>query len=229
MSLRLFCSARGCRSAVLALMTIAVVGGCSSASVTQPPAPTASPAVQTSAPTATPAQESLAPTDVATPTPAPTATPAPTPTPAPTATPAPTPTSRAWACSGSADSKAFFAKAATLLSFNVYCAVLPSGWWLQEGSYVLPNGGYLEVEYKSSSASFEVREGRTCPPSKVCIGPGAPLGPATFAGLPGQLYLNATTYTLIVSTARPYLMVGSGMSKAKFLALAAAFVKVPKA
>jgi hypothetical protein len=164
----------------------------------------------------------------------PTQAPTPTPTATATAVPSPSasPTSAALACTGKADTQAFFVEAAGNLKFDVYCAVLPSSWWLSNGSYILADGGYLEAEYKTSGgAGLEVREGRWCPPSKACIAPGATIGTASFAGLSGTLYLNTTTYTLQVGTsAKPeYLLVGSGMDQAEFEALAAAFFKVPKA
>jgi hypothetical protein len=218
------------RRGVAVLAMAVALAGCTGAAATPVVIyATSTPAVTS---TATPA-----PTQTATPTIAPTATPAATSTPAPTATPAPTqapaasPTSAAAACTATADLKAFFVEAATNLHFDVYCAVLPSSWWLQSASYVLPAGGYLEAEYKNSGgADFQIREGGWCPPDKACIAPGASIGSASFAGLAGTLYLNITTYTLRVGTyANPaYFMVGSGMSKEQFVAWAAALVKVPK-
>ncbi len=236
------------------LVLMAVVAGCSSAAITPTPPATPSPAAQTEvAPETSPSPDvtsSAAPTQAATeaptaeatpkptpkpsPTPAPAAsatpTPAPTPTPAatPTPTPVPTPTSRADACSGTADHKSFFAEAAAVLTFDVYCAVLPSGWWLKAASYTVPNGGYLEVTYGSATQTFVVREGRDCPPDKACIAYGGPVGAASFGPLSGQLYLNSTTYSLVVTSPKPYVMYASGMTQAKFTSLAAAFVKVPK-
>lgn len=235
---------------------MAVVAGCSSAAITPTPPATPSPAAQTEvAPETSPSPDvtsSAAPTQAATeaptaeatpkptpkpsPTPAPAAsatptpapTPAPTPTPAATPTPVPTPTSRADACSGTADHKSFFAEAAAVLTFDVYCAVLPSGWWLKAASYTVPNGGYLEVTYGSATQTFVVREGRDCPPDKACIAYGGPVGAASFGPLSGQLYLNSTTYSLVVTSPKPYVMYASGMTQARFTSIAAAFVKVPK-
>jgi len=186
----------------------------------------------TPTPTATATVEET-PTEAATSTPTAAATS--TPTPATTATSSPTPaaspTSAAAACTGSAANKAFFLDAASKLTFDVYCAKLPSTWWLETASYVLPDGGYLEAHYKNAGgAELGLREGRWCPPGYFCSAPGATIGPASFDGLAGTLYLNNTTYTLQVGTyANPeYLMVGHGMTQAQFVAWAAAMVKVPK-
>jgi hypothetical protein len=217
---------RGAAAVALAL----ALTGCGSSAATPITVVTAAPASPTAAPTATPTPVVTAtPTTGATPTAAATASP----TAAPTPTLAASPTSAAAACKGTTPAlKALFVEAASNLSFDVYCAsVLPSGWWLQSASYVLPDGGYLQADYKNSGGgAFEVREGRWCPPAKVCIAPGATIGPASFGGLAGTLYLNITTYTLQVGTyAKPaYLMVGNGMTQAQFVAWAAAMVKVPK-
>ena len=221
---------RGAAAVALAL----ALTGCGTSAVTPitvpitvPPTPAST---ATAAPTATP-------TPIVTATPTTAATPTAATTPSPTAAPTPTlaasPTSAAAACKGTTpDLKNLFVEAASNLSFDVYCAsVLPSGWWMQSASYVLPDGGYLQADYKNSGGiTFEVREGRWCPPTKVCIAPGATIGSASFGGLAGTLYLNSTTYTLQVGTyAKPaYFMVGSGMSQAQFVAWAAAMVKVPK-
>lgn len=217
------------RGAVVLAMAL-MLGGCVASSPTPivvyvTPAP-----ADTSTDTSAPA-ESAAPAGSQTAAPGATSTPAATATPAPSSSPSASPTSAAGTCTGTADNQAFFVEAATNLSFNVYCAVLPSSWWLQTGSYVGTSGGYMEAEYKSSGgADFEIREGAWCPPDKACVAPGATIGPASFAGMAGTLYLNNTTYTLRVGTAAnpTYFMVGYGMSQAQFVAWAAALIQVPK-
>jgi hypothetical protein len=213
---------RGAAAVALAL----ALAGCGSSAptpivviVTPPPTPEA---------TDTPTD---APTPVVTATPTLEATPSPTTEPTPTL--AASPTSAAAACKGTTpDLRELLVLGASKLSFDVYCAsVLPSSWWMQSASYVLPNGGYLEIEYQNAAgAVFVVREGRWCPPDKVCIAPGATIGPASFDGLAGTLYVNGTQYTLQVGTyAKPaYLMTGHGMTQALFTAWAAGMVKVPR-
>jgi hypothetical protein len=222
--MNLVCDSSARRAAVALAMTLTLAGCGGGAAtpvvvfVTPTPAETST---ATPAPTETP-------TPAATPTPAPTETATPTPTPTPTASP----TSAAAACTGTTDDlKALFAEAASNLSFNVYCAVLPSSWWVQEASYVLSDGGYLEAEYKNSGgAGFEIREGRWCPPNKMCIAVGPTIGSASFDGLAGTLHVNNGTYAIQVGTsASPtYSMIGSGMSQAQFVAWAAALVQVPR-
>ena len=46
-------------------------------------------------------------------------------------------------CSGSDDNRLFFADAAVVLNWTVYCAVLPSGWFVDTGGYRRAGGGRL--------------------------------------------------------------------------------------
>jgi hypothetical protein len=204
---------RQIRKAIPACIAVLVLAGCSSSSAT--------PGGATPTTALTPVFV------VITPTPAMATT---APTGAPTAVATAAPTSRAAACTGSADNKAFFADAARDLSFDVYCAVAPSGWSLSSASYILPNGGYLNVEYHNGSAAFTLREGAWCPPDKACIAHGPAVGAASFDGLAGTLCLNTGTYTLEVGTwaNQRYLMVASGLTQAQVTSLAAALIRVPK-
>ncbi len=198
------------RQGVVALAMVSVLAGCSSS------APTPIVILVTPSPAAS--------------TPAPTPTPEVTPTPSPevTATPSESPTSAAAACTGTAAHQAFFVNAAADLPFDVYCAVLPSSWWLDSASY---NGPFLEVAYKNGAGdSIWIFEGGWCPPEAWCADPGPPVGSASFDGLGGTLYSGGSYYTLKVGTAAnpAYAMGGGGMSQAQFTAWAAAVVKVPK-
>jgi hypothetical protein len=115
-------------------------------------------------PTPTPTPE---PTPEPTPTPGDTGSPEPTPTPTatptPTPTPTPGPTGPADACTGSAGNREFFLQAANVLSFNIYCASLPSGWHLSAANYEQPNGGFLKATYKGpGGAVLSLAEGNYC-------------------------------------------------------------------
>ena len=220
-----FSSTRRGAAAVALALALTSCGSSAATPITVFVTPPASP---TAEPTETPTPEATA-----TPTPAATPTAATTPSPTAEPTPAASPTSGAAACKGTtADLRALFVSGASNLSFDVYCAsVLPSGWWMQSASYTLPAGGFLQAEYKNSAgADFVIWEGAWCPPEKACIAPGATVGPASFDGLAGTLYLNSTTYTLRVGTSahQAYMMVGHGMTQAQFVAWAAGMVKVPK-
>jgi hypothetical protein len=167
-----------------------------------------------------------------TPAPTPTAAPTDTPTPTPTSSPTPSawPTSQAALCTGNASNKAFFVEAASNLSFAVYCAVLPSGWWLESGDYKLTPTAQLSVLYKNAKGDwFSLKEGDVCPPPTLCAMAGSPAGPASFGGLAGTLWVASPSfYTIIVGPAGhpSYAVGGQYMTQAQFVAWAAALKKV---
>jgi len=201
---------------------------------------------------ATPIVVYVTPAPTVTPTAAPTATAKPTASPVPSATPiastaptdsAPTdsaaPTSGASVpaggvadCTGTADHKAFFVDAASNLSFDVYCAVLPSSWWLQTVEYTLPDGGHFSASYKNAAgAIISTGQGNICKPPKVCASLGGNIGATSFGGLPATLYTTESGgYALMVGPiSNPsYIMSGQSVTKAQFVSYAAGMVKVAK-
>jgi len=214
-----------------ALAMSLVLGACQSSNPT--PAPTPTPVAT---PTATPA---ATPTPTATPTPAPTATPEYTPTPAPTATPTPAPTASAAPtlptaavpCTGSATVKQWFADQTKLLSFDVYCAALPSGWGVVKVQADYSKGG-LVAQYKNGAGyTVNLYEGSFCAMSpNPCSGYWNPVvGPTPFGPLTGELDGASGMWQVYVSTSNPkvrYSMVGEGMTEAAIKSYSAAVHKV---
>jgi hypothetical protein len=136
-------------------------------------------------------------------------------------------------CSGTADHLAFFAEAASKLSFNVYCASLPSTWWLQTTQYQEPSGGQLTISYKNSKGqTLSIGEGNFCAGAPLCWTSVSDLGSASFGDMSGslKLYNNDPQYAVYVSpgTTHGYQIIGKGMTQAQFVAIAAGMVKVPK-
>jgi hypothetical protein len=217
------------RRGAAVLVIVVAVAACSGSTVTAAPSTGSTPpATPSTAPTDTPAA-TLAPTAVPTAA-APTATP--NPTPAPTAV-TPGATSRAAACTGSADHQAFFASAAAKLRFDVYCAALPKGWYLASADYKQPNGGKLVVTYKAPhGATIEIDEGNFCADPATCWASTSTVGAASFGDRAGTLYIvDATpTYGVYVdpNTSHSYVITGKNLTEAQFKAIAAGLVKVPK-
>lgn len=144
----------------------------------------------------------------------------------PTATEAP-----AAACSQSDANRAFFAQAARAMSWPVYCAVLPDGWFVQAGSFHLANGGGLEVTYRGpADARLAIVEGNVCQGGDVeaCAPRDAVIGPAAFGDLQGELGRLSTGLTLDVNRgAQPsWRATGLGLTEDAFRALSAAFLLV---
>lgn len=183
--------------------------------------------------------------------PTPVATPTPIPTPAPTDTPlagSPTPTGTAKAsatptigpkgpagsCTGDTKHQAFLADAANNLTFQVYCAALPSGWILTAGNFTQPSGGVLNVSYKGpAGATVAIQEGAFCITGAIACSPhDKALGSAKFGDLPGSLDTLGPGPGFVIyvaaGTTRAYTAKGTGLTQAAFVSIVAAMVKVPK-
>ncbi len=232
---------RGLRSGTF-LSALAAVGlavaACGSAGpttilvhLTLPPAsgsPALTPARSSATPTLVPSPKGTpGPTKVA--TPAPTDTPFVSFTPPPVGTPVPATT-----CTGSPDNQVFLADAAKKLAFGVYCAVLPKGWYLvTPTSY---HGGQLQITYQGpGSAIVTIREGAFCTTgASACTPRDHPLGTAMFSDQNGGLVALGPTaadgFAIYVNggSTKAYEIKGTGVTREKLVAYAAAIVKVAK-
>jgi hypothetical protein len=171
-------------------------------------------------------------------TPSPSATPSPTQaseTPGKTGTPAPPPTTPPTsACSGSATNKTWWAIEAKKLPFDVYCGVVPSGWWFSVANDTYDKGGTMTAVYKGpSSGEFTIKEGAFCTiGSSACSPHDTYLGSAKFGDLLGGLYSlgPGLGYAIYINagTTHGYTALGTNMSETTFINLAKALIKVPK-
>lgn len=210
-------------------LLLAVVVACSPASD-----PTSSPDEPTPATAASPT-ESLAtseapPSVEPPPTPTPTSDPSVEPTlPAPSESAGPRP---AAACSGNDQNREFFEAAAAALQWRVYCAVLPSGWFVVSGEYRQAGGGRLEITYRGpGGARFELHEGAFCADADGCVPTGTETGDATFGSRSHTGTLIATDdggWAIVVDRgeAISWLAVGTGVDEDAFRAFAAAVAAV---
>ena len=208
--------------------------------------------------TPSPAHTAVAtPTPTATPTPAPTATPSPTPKASATATAAATATavatatgiSPAAACSGKATNQPWWADVANHEPFTTYCGVLTGSWYFDKGGSTWGATGTVVAVYKITGGGVVVLlEGSYCAGSKPCPSHGAALATAKVGDLPGNIYSLSAAYAVNVPGATPtpyvtiatgqvviavsgsygYAVVGTGMTQAGLISIAAAVVKVAK-
>ena len=217
----------------LALIGIAaLVAACGASSTTAPtaagsPVPSAETSAQPSAgPSASPADGSAAPSVEPGGSPSPQGSA----TPFPAASPSPRPGS-ADACSGTAENRDFYSALATSVAWNVYCPVLPPGWFVASGSYRLSNGGQLTITYRGpAGASLEVREGGYCSGQSGCIPTGTDSGSASFGDLPARL-VDLGNGSLLVLAAPPgsdaaWQATGTGMDGPTLAGYTVAFARV---
>lgn len=181
--------------------------------------PTASPETSLEAASEEP-PASLAPAQTATPSPAGSAA-------SPSAG-----TGSAAACSGTDKNRTFFEDAAVAVSWTVYCAVLPAGWFVDSGQYRGSGGGRVEIAYKGpGDARFELHEGAFCSAADGCIpsGAGPDTGEANFGDRGGLfLVLDGGGWAVVLDRGQPisWLAVGTGMNEATFRRLAGALAIV---
>ena len=155
-------------------------------------------------------------------TPVPTRTPDPTPRPSRTAGPAA-------ACTGSAENRAFYASVAEDVAWDVYCPVLPAGWFVNAGNFRLAGGGRLEIDYKGpGGARLEIRQGAYCRGDDDCIPAGPDAGTASFGDRPARLVDVGDGRWLVVAEGGDlnWEVRSSGLARDVAAALAAAFARV---
>ena len=136
----------------------------------------------------------------------------------------------AGACSGSAENRDFYRAAASALSWTVYCAVLPAGWFVDSGQYRQAGGGWVQIAYRGpGGARLEFHEGAFCTASDGCVPPGTESGDAPFGDKTGTFVsFDDGGLAVVVDRAEKisWLAVGTGLDEAAFRAIVAALAVV---
>jgi hypothetical protein len=117
-----------------------------------------------------------------------------------------------------------------VLSWTVYCAVLPSGWFVDTGGYRRAGEGRLEIAYRGpGGARLELREGGFCTDGSGCVPSGTESGDAPFGDRTGTLVATDDGgWALVVDrgAAISWLAVGSGIDEDVFRAITSALAVV---
>lgn len=133
-------------------------------------------------------------------------------------------------CTGNANNQDFFAKLAQGVDWEVYCAVLPSGWFVDTGSFRLANGGWMVLSYNGpAGARIELSEGAFCTEPGGCVPTGAATGTGFFGDRPGTLYAAEDgSWAIAVDPGEPisWMVVGSGLTESDFTDYAAALLQI---
>jgi len=136
-------------------------------------------------------------------------------------------------CTGSVSNQTFWAEAANVMKWDVYCAVLPAGWYTSEATYEGANGGTVHMILRvSGGQSVQLDEGAFCTTDPATCSPReSSIGKSAFGDLLGDLgSLSGGGFAIYVNpgTAKAYSIKGSGMSRDAFVADAAALAKVAR-
>ncbi len=128
-------------------------------------------------------------------------------------------------CFGSSDTKGFFGSFAQSVSWPVYCAVLPSGWSVVQGTYRLKDGGRLTISYRrrADDARVVLDEGALCLDGTGCVPSGSDAGTIPFGDRQADLVATGSDYAAVVDRGEnpSWLLTSSGLSEADFAAIAA--------
>jgi hypothetical protein len=140
--------------------------------------------------------------------------------------------SAAAGCSGSDGHRDFYQAVAEAVAWDVYCPVLPTGWFLDAGTYRLSNGGRMEVSWKGTGERrLIVREGAFCTEEGGCVPEGVDAGSAFFGPLTGTLVAGEDgSWTVVVDrgAARSWMVIGTGMDESALRQFAAALLLVER-
>jgi hypothetical protein len=197
----------------------------SSVQTNGPASPTESSASGSASPAESPSDEpSSEPSDQ--PTVEPTEEPTSEPTPSETAGgPTSAPAGGTGACTGSSETRDFFAAFAEAESWPVYCTVLPKGWSVEKGTYRLANGGRLTISYRrrADGARVVLDEGAVCAETTPCVPSGSDLGTTAFGDREADLSSISGGFVAAVDeTENPaWLLTGTGLGRDDFTAIAA--------
>jgi len=217
---------------LVALASVALlVAACGGSATPEPAAPTDSP---TATLAVTPPPSAIASATVPPFEPsasAPTATPAPaSPVAPPTADVESQVPGSADACTGNDANREFFVAAANALDWTVYCAILPSGWFVGAGEYRQAGGGRLEISYEGpSGARLELRQGAFCGDANGCVPDGSDAGEAVFGDMDGALVaLDDGGWAVAVDRGAPisWLAIVSGADEAAARAIVEGLIPV---
>jgi hypothetical protein len=133
------------------------------------------------------------------------------------------------ACSGNDGNRDFFVAVARAVTWDVYCAVLPAGWFVDAGEFRLAGGGKMTIAYKGpGGARLEVREGTYCAGVDGCIPAGPDAGTTPFGDRLARLVDAGGGAWLVVAEGGDvnWEAKGTGLDAAVVSGLAAAFAKV---
>ena len=133
-------------------------------------------------------------------------------------------------CTGTAENRTFYGSVAAAVSWTVYCPVLPSGWFVEQGSYRLAGGGRLVITYRGpAGAHFTLREGNWCTDGTGCAPSGADGGTTAFGDHEGSLVTGSDgSVAIVVDAGAPvsWELAGDGLDEGTVRMFGAALIAV---
>ena len=134
------------------------------------------------------------------------------------------------ACTGTDNNRDFYADAANALAFDVYCPVLPRGWFVDKGEYHLGSGGILQISYRGpDGATIDLVERGPCQAGDDCLPSGTSEGPVLFGDRPAELVALGDGGWMVVAEAATdgnWWITGNGLDEAALTKIASDLARV---
>lgn len=134
------------------------------------------------------------------------------------------------ACNPRGNSTTFWPQTASSVTWAVYCAVLPKGWYVKTGNSHYAGGGSLTITYAGpAGATVSLSEGSFCTDGSGCVPSGTAAGDAMFGDLNAALVSTDSGGFAIVAAqgeTPSWLMVTTGLDQPTTLAFGAALARV---
>jgi hypothetical protein len=149
--------------------------------------------------------------------------------PDPTEDPSSGPAGMATDCTGTAENRTFYESVSMAVAWTVYCPVLPSGWYVEQGSYRLADGGRLVISYRGpAGAHITLSEGAWCTDGSGCPSGGTDAGTAAFGDRDGALLADGARYVIVVDPGSTFSwqLVSTGLDEATVRAFGSALIAV---
>lgn len=149
--------------------------------------------------------------------------------PDPTEDPSDGPVGAATDCTGTAENRTFYESVSVAVAWTVYCPVLPSGWYVEQGSYRLADGGRLVISYRGpGGAHITLSEGAWCTDGSGCVPGGTDAGTAAFGDRDGALLADGSRYVITVDPGSTvsWQLLSDGLDEATVRAFGSALIAV---
>ena len=133
-------------------------------------------------------------------------------------------------CTGTDENRTFYSSVAAAVTWTVYCPVLPSGWFVEQGQYRLAGGGRLAMTYRGpGGVRFTLDEGVWCTDGSGCAPAGSDIGSTAFSDRAGTLIATGSgSFAIVVDAGATvsWSLVGEGLDESTVRTFGAALIAV---
>ncbi len=133
-------------------------------------------------------------------------------------------------CTGTDGNRTFYVSVAAAVAWRVYCPVLPSGWFVEQGQYRLAGGGRLAMTYRGpGGVRFTLDEGVWCTDGSGCVPAGSDIGSTAFGDREGTLIATGSgSFAIVVDAGATvsWSLVGEGLDESTVRTFGAALIIV---